>query len=655
MRRVDYSNNKPSQTRINCEAGRHLWTQFTQVVFLTQQWRAVDTQFNDLLNRCATGSCTDDDFALLSTRIVGVDGVRLDSEKFKDAQFVVSRNAVRTQFNNRCVREFAAAGAHPIYVSFAVDTHLKSKLSQSLQNRLRDLPESQTKSLCGALPLAIGMSVALTENLGQYGVSMGLANGTVGVIRAIYFDDDGDGHSKSRATMTASDDVVWNLSKQPSCVLVHFPSCTFKLGGLPMGWVPVKLTRASFTISLRAGRKRVSIRRQQFPLVPAYALTNYKCQGLTMDSLIADLLPADTRDITSAWAYVILSRVRRLLDLVILRNFPIWVLQLGQSPELEQELKRLTALAAKTTQQFADGTLPYSLQSRVLVDPPRLICSTNTSQHSTIPTPAIHIQIPTLGPSTPVMSSSSHPISLASAPSESAWAGSGTELVVALTSQFESPNSQTACVLITLLNIESMLSNPDALVFKQSAALIDMMDKNIQNGGDMYSELWATHDPCFETNRHVYISLTRVLSCLDVSHVPETNCSLRTRLVRAESAQRYMGFVSRCPIRAPSLRSMMQNICENRRNDTTSPLHTYFALCSSYSFCLAFDRRGRAYLGDSHPRSGITPRSEVVNKGLWMKCESAMDLHNHIVLAYDSDAPIEIERIMFAPLRSLHV
>ena len=64
-----------------------------------------------------------------------------------------------------------------------------------------------------------------------------------------------------------------------------------------------------------------------------------------MSSVIADLLPADTRDITSAWAYVILSRVRSLLDLVILRDFPIWVLQLGQSAEIEQELKRLTALA----------------------------------------------------------------------------------------------------------------------------------------------------------------------------------------------------------------------------------------------------------------------------------------------------------------------
>jgi DNA helicase-2/ATP-dependent DNA helicase PcrA len=140
-----------------------------------------------------------------------------------------------------------------------------------------------------------------------------------------------------------------------------------------------------------------------------------------------------------------------------------------------------------------------------------------------------------------------------------------------------------------------------------------------------------------------------------IAWVRQWQTSETARLVRAEEAQRYMGFVIRCPFRAPLLRSMMQEISENRRKDTASPLHTYFAICSLYSFCLAFDRRGRAYLGDSHPRSDITPRSEVVNKGLWMKCESAMDLHNHIVRAYDSDAPIEIERIMLAPLRSLHV
>ena len=642
MCRADYSKSKPGQTRINCETGRHLWTQFSQVVFLKQQWRAVDPQFNELLNRCATGSCTEADFALLSTRIVGADGIRLDDEKFEHAPFVVSRNAVRTQFNNRCVREFAAGALQPIYVSFAVDTHLKSKLSESLQKRLRDLPESQTKSLCGALPLAIGMSVALTENLGQCGVAVGLANGTVGVIRAVYFDDDGDGKSKSRATMASSNNGVWNLSKQPSCVLVHFPTCTLKLKGLPRGWIPIKLSRASFTISLRAGRKRVSIRRQQFPLVPAYALTNYKCQGQTMSSAIADLLPADTRDITSAWAYVILSRVRSLLDLVILRDFPIWVLQLGQSPEIEQELKRLTALALKTDQQFTAGTLPYSLPSRVVVDPPRLI-------------PDIPIHLPTLEPSTHTLPSASEPLPLASNSCESAWAGSGTELVVARTSQFEFPNSQNACVLITLLNIESMLSNPDAVLVKQSAALIEMMDKNIQNGGKMYSELQDAHDPCFGTSQHAYISLIRVLSSLDETYVPDTNCLLKTRLVRAEEAHRYMGFVSRCPFRAQLLRSMMQEICESRQKDTASPLHTYFAICSLYSFCLAFDRRGRAYLGDSHPRSGIAPRSAVVNKGLWMKCESAMDLHDHIVRAYPGEAPIEIERIVLVSVRSLHV
>uniref|UniRef100_A0A1X7V1G5 ATP-dependent DNA helicase n=1 Tax=Amphimedon queenslandica TaxID=400682 RepID=A0A1X7V1G5_AMPQE len=55
--------------------------------------------------------------------------------------------------------------------------------------------------------------------------------------------------------------------------------------------------------------KNVFVHRSQFPLILAFAVTIYKCQGLSLDNAIIDL----SENVFSAgMAYVALSRVRTL-------------------------------------------------------------------------------------------------------------------------------------------------------------------------------------------------------------------------------------------------------------------------------------------------------------------------------------------------------
>ena len=69
--------------------------------------------------------------------------------------------------------------------------------------------------------------------------------------------------------------------------------------------------------------KSVSVNRCHFPIVPRFACTAHKSQGMTLDKAIIDLLPQPSMKgkVDVNFAYVPLSRVRRLKDLTILRPF----------------------------------------------------------------------------------------------------------------------------------------------------------------------------------------------------------------------------------------------------------------------------------------------------------------------------------------------
>lgn len=96
-------------------------------------------------------------------------------------------------------------------------------------------------------------------------------------------------------------------------------------------------------------QKHTSISRLQLPLLPSYAYTDYKSQGRSLNTAIVD--PESASSLQGA--YVMLSRIRTLEGLIILRPFKANKIEQRLSQELRKEMDRLYKLDTETSTNFA--------------------------------------------------------------------------------------------------------------------------------------------------------------------------------------------------------------------------------------------------------------------------------------------------------------
>lgn len=96
----------------------------------------------------------------------------------------------------------------------------------------------------------------------------------------------------------------------------------------------------------------ITVKRRALPLVPAYSITTHKSQGQTLRKIVIDLnMPLGMVEVASA--YVPLSRVQQLTDLIILQDFSITALQVKPSKRQLAEIHRLTAIFEETKHRYA--------------------------------------------------------------------------------------------------------------------------------------------------------------------------------------------------------------------------------------------------------------------------------------------------------------
>ncbi|KAI0715421.1 hypothetical protein C8Q76DRAFT_603358, partial [Earliella scabrosa] len=328
---------------VNALKGAYLWRQVRTVVLLRKNQRqSSDQEYAALLSRVRRGESEQahhkglaDDFATLQTRVIQnsanfVNSVE-DVSDFGNVPIIVGTKAVRDILNRRIVMHHARYIGAEVNRYYSRDRVNGAPAGGRDRQQLWTLSSSRSERAPGYIPLFPGMKVMVQENVA---FANNVVNGAVGTVRDIRYEEE-DGR------------------RYASVVYVEIPGAGRVCGTTDNDIVPIFPVQFSFKWTRKPGRKgqpgvyaRVS--RVQLPLLPAYCYTDYKSQGRSLDNAIVD--PVTSRSLQSL--YVMLSRVRNISGLGVLRPFRRRKVYQRMSQELRDELERLEALDRATRTRY---------------------------------------------------------------------------------------------------------------------------------------------------------------------------------------------------------------------------------------------------------------------------------------------------------------
>jgi hypothetical protein len=222
-------------------------------------------------------------------------------------------------------KTFAKITGQEAVMYHSIDTRGRGRLRRELKGTAAEaawrVPVKEAKDLPGRVPYLTGMPVFCTDNLAT---ELGLSKGSIGTIVSIRYTERG-GRRYATSAEVDFPGFEGEDKEHPSRVLLSTHS-------------------ESFLFKLPNANTRYTARRTQLPLNPAFAFTSHNSQGRTLEQACIDLASCTT--IQSA--YVMLSRIKSLKGLCILRPFRLETIQKHISEELRDELARTEELEKHT-------------------------------------------------------------------------------------------------------------------------------------------------------------------------------------------------------------------------------------------------------------------------------------------------------------------
>jgi ATP-dependent DNA helicase PIF1 len=327
--------------------GAYLWRLVDRVVLLKTNMRSkLDPAYTNLLRRVRSGDAWRSGKTLGGyQRGEGVNYVQPDyltlrgrelsklaaggfpvAQHFHDAPVIVAEKVLRDAVNLKMVERFARETNQEMHIYYSRDRYARKAVTGEQRNRLWRVRSRITKDALGMLPLVPGMKVMIKENLS---VRQKIVNGSEGILQDVKYELGPDG------------------VRHATCAYVLVPGCGLQAPGLPINVVPVLPFRTAFCYETREGAK-FNISRTQLPLWPAYAFTDYKSQGRSLTRAVVDLSGCGSLQSV----YVMLSRVKSLDGLGILRWFSPNRLEGRLSQDFRNEFSRLEQLDRDTEREF---------------------------------------------------------------------------------------------------------------------------------------------------------------------------------------------------------------------------------------------------------------------------------------------------------------
>jgi len=164
--------------------------------------------------------------------------------------------------------------------------------------------------LADEVDITVGMEIMVTINIST---DLDVANGARGHAVEIVLD--------AREEISATQTEFYELQFPPTYILVRMiRTKAAVLDGLESGVLPIIPLTKTFSV-VNGNSKKVTVTRQQLPITPAYAFTDYCSQAQTIDHCIVDLAKPPSGQLTPFNAYVALSRSRGRSSICLLRDF----------------------------------------------------------------------------------------------------------------------------------------------------------------------------------------------------------------------------------------------------------------------------------------------------------------------------------------------
>ena len=320
-------------------AAQTIWRHFSLCELAGNHRAAEDPRYAELLARLRVGSQTEEDVALLRSRLLpppaGCVAVRL----------MATRRAVAC-INKDLFDAHAKHTGQSLHFSEAVDTDQETGRPVLPDEALDDAED--TGGLEAQTCFAVGAKVMLRRNLD---ISDGLVNGARGVVVAVH--------------LAASGEVA--------AVDVDFEQAGRRWREEHGGAAAVRVEPATGGFMGRSGGR---VLRRQVPLVLCYAMTIHKSQGATERGGAVVWLDRHCRQ--PCQAYVALSRVQRLEDLWLQALEPAAGTRAAgvEAALLQLQLQQAYDAGARAApsplwrQCFAPAESPEELERRLLEAPP---------------------------------------------------------------------------------------------------------------------------------------------------------------------------------------------------------------------------------------------------------------------------------------------
>lgn len=313
--------------------GKLLWLSVRTVFILTEVMRqqgAENENFVQLLARLREGECTREDFRKLDARVMKNTRPDLSDPGWASAPIIVCGNKVKDALNERAAEAFALRTGQQLNWYYSADKWAGKDVDDgALIDALGRLHSGRTRQRLGRIPLVPGMPVIISQN---YDVEAGVVNGCVGTLKKIRYRLDSLG--RRHAT---------------SCV-IYAPNTDGRcLPELPEKHVVALEDMQDIDLRHPFSKKNIRIKRTQLPIQPAFAMTVYKAQGQTLSKAIIDLASCSGTESP----YVMVSRVKSLDGLLILRPFSEGKITCRRSEDARRETKRLEFLRLRTLIQYS--------------------------------------------------------------------------------------------------------------------------------------------------------------------------------------------------------------------------------------------------------------------------------------------------------------